>query len=87
MKKTIVYDAIQDPKIHKEVQQALAKTSDLIVGKHSIGEEEQKEYVEKIITRISNPKLEDVVERVGHAPLRKLSRVVRFMGPALELAE
>ena len=87
MKKTTVYDALQDPKIHKEVRQALAETSELIVGKHGFGEEEQKEYVEKIITRISNPYLEDAVERVGRAPLRKLSRKERFIGPASELAE
>jgi mannitol-1-phosphate 5-dehydrogenase len=55
MKKTIVYDLLQDSKIHEEVRRALAETGDLIVGKHGIGEEEQKEYVEKIITRISNP--------------------------------
>jgi mannitol-1-phosphate 5-dehydrogenase len=87
IKKTTVYDALQDPKIHDEVRQALAETSELIVGKHGIGEEEQKEYVEKIITRISNPHLEDAVERVGRAPLRKLSRKERFIGPASELAE
>lgn len=87
MKKATVYDALQDPKILEEVQQALAETSELIVGKHGIGEEEQKEYVEKIITRISNPHLEDAVERVGRAPLRKLSRKERFIGPASELAE
>ena len=52
-----------------------------------IGEEEQKEYVEKIITRISSPHLEDAVERVRRAPLRKLSRKERFIGPASELAE
>jgi len=42
------------------------------VGKHGIGEEEQKEFVEKIITCISNSHLEDAVECVGRAPLRKL---------------
>jgi len=31
--------------------------------------------------------LEDAVERVGRAPLRKLSRKERFIGPAAELAE
>jgi mannitol-1-phosphate 5-dehydrogenase len=87
MKKTTVNDALQDPKIHEEVQQALAETSELIVGKHGIGEEKQKEYVEKIITRISNPHLEDAVERVGRAPLRKLSGKERFIRPASELAE
>jgi mannitol-1-phosphate 5-dehydrogenase len=85
--KTTVYDALQDPKILDEVQKALAETSTLIVGKHGIEEQEQKSYVEKIITRIGNPHLEDAVERVGRAPLRKLSRKERFIGPAAELAE
>jgi mannitol-1-phosphate 5-dehydrogenase len=87
MKKTTVYDALQDQKIVDEVHKALAETSELIVGKHGIKEDEQKEYVEKIITRISNPHLEDAVERVARAPLRKLGRKERFIGPASELAE
>ncbi|KAG0649468.1 Mannitol-1-phosphate 5-dehydrogenase [Hyphodiscus hymeniophilus] len=86
-KKTTVYDALQDPAILDEVRKALAETSTLIVGKHGIEEGEQKSYVEKIITRIGNPHLEDAVERVGRAPLRKLSRKERFIGPAAELAE
>ena len=86
-KKTTVYDALQDPNILDEVRKALAETSTLIVEKHGIEEQEQKAYVEKIITRIGNPHLEDAVERVGRAPLRKLSRKERFIGPAAELAE
>jgi hypothetical protein len=35
-----------------------------------------------IVTRISNPYLEDTVERVGRAPMRKVSRKERFIGPA-----
>lgn len=86
-KKSTVYDALQDSRIIDEVRRALAETSTLIVGKHGIHEQEQKDYVEKIITRIGNPHLEDHVERVGRAPLRKLSRKERFIGPASELAE
>jgi mannitol-1-phosphate 5-dehydrogenase len=86
-KKTTVYDALQEPAIVDEVRKALAETSTLIVGKHGIEESEQKAYVEKIIKRIGNPHLEDAVERVGRAPLRKLSRKERFIGPAAELAE
>ena len=86
-KKTTVYDALQDPKILDEVNKALAETSALIVGKHGVEAKEQEEYVSKIITRIGNPHLEDAVERVGRAPLRKLSRNERFIGPAAELAE
>jgi mannitol-1-phosphate 5-dehydrogenase len=33
MNKTTEYDALQEPKIHKEVRQALAETSELICGK------------------------------------------------------
>jgi mannitol-1-phosphate 5-dehydrogenase len=86
-RKTTVYDALQDPAILAEVKKALAETSSLIVGKHGIEEGEQQEYVNKIITRIGNPHLEDAVERVGRAPMRKLSRKERFIGPAAELAE
>jgi len=85
--KTTVYDALQDKNIVKEVRKALEETSSLIVAKHGIPAEEQKQYVEKIISRIGNPHLEDAVERVGRAPLRKLSRKERFIGPAAELAE
>ncbi|OBT88183.1 hypothetical protein VE02_02431 [Pseudogymnoascus sp. 03VT05] len=86
-KKQTVFDAMQDPRILKQVRRALAETSSLIVGKHGIGADEQSEYVERILLRISNPHLEDSVERVGRDPLRKLSRKERFIGPATELAE
>lgn len=85
-KKTID-EALDDKEIREIVHNCLAETSHLIVNKHSIGKHEQKEYVDKIIKRISNPMLKDIVERVGRAPLRKLSRKERFIGPAYELAE
>ena len=79
--------ALDDKEIHDIVRECLAETSHLIVNKHGITVQEQKDYVEKIIKRISNPHLEDVVERVGRAPLRKLGRQERFVGPAHHLAE
>ena len=85
--KATVDEALADTEIRAIVHDCLAETSHLIVNKHSIGKHEQKEYVDKIIKRISNPMLKDVVERVGRAPLRKLSRKERFVGPAFELAE
>ncbi|KAK1749476.1 mannitol-1-phosphate 5-dehydrogenase [Echria macrotheca] len=86
-RKSTVYDALQDRSIQEEVRKALSNTAELITQKHGIDEEDQKEYVEKIVRRISNPHLEDSVERVGRAPLRKLSRKDRLIGPAAELAE
>jgi mannitol-1-phosphate 5-dehydrogenase len=85
--KRTVYDALQDKAIMTEVRRALEETSKLIVDKHGIDEDAQREYAAKIIRRIGNPHLEDAVERVGRAPLRKLSRKERFIGPAAELAE
>ncbi|KAG5984954.1 hypothetical protein E4U55_002361 [Claviceps digitariae] len=86
-RKRTVYDALQDKDIMSEVRGALMETKNLIVSKHKFEEEDQAAYVEKIIKRIGNPHLEDAVERVGRAPLRKLSRKERFIGPAAELAE
>ena len=85
--KRTIAEALEDKEIHEIVHECLAETSHLIVNKHGIGVQEQKDYVEKIIQRISNPHLEDVVERVGRAPLRKLGRQERFVGPAHHLAE
>ncbi|OHF00454.1 mannitol dehydrogenase domain-containing protein [Colletotrichum orchidophilum] len=85
--KRTVYDALQDKAIMAEVRKALEETSNLIISKHGIDEQAQREYAAKIIRRIGNPHLEDAVERVGRAPLRKLSRKERFVGPAAELAE
>jgi mannitol-1-phosphate 5-dehydrogenase len=82
-----IHEAMADKHIHDIVRACLQETSHLIVTKHGISVQEQKDYVEKIIKRISNPYLEDVVERVGRAPLRKLGRKERFVGPAYELAE
>ena len=85
--KALIHDAMTDKEIHDIVRDVLRETAHLIVNKHDISAEEQNEYVEKIISRISNPALEDKVERVGRAPLRKLSRNERFIGPAAHLVE
>ncbi|EXJ80025.1 mannitol-1-phosphate 5-dehydrogenase [Capronia epimyces CBS 606.96] len=82
-----IHEAMEDPEIKQEVHEALEETAHLISGKHDITEEEQQKYVDTIVSRISNPHLEDVCVRVGRAPLRKLSRNERFIGPAAQLAE
>ncbi|KAE8390822.1 mannitol-1-phosphate 5-dehydrogenase [Aspergillus alliaceus] len=85
--KKMIAEALEDPEIRETVHKVLEETASLIVSKHEISEQEQKEYVDKIVNRISNPYLEDNVERVGRAPVRKLSRKERFIGPASQLAE
>ncbi|KAL5359829.1 mannitol-1-phosphate 5-dehydrogenase [Aspergillus floccosus] len=85
--KKMIADALADDEIRSMVHKVLDETASLIVSKHGIPENEQKEYVDTIIGRMSNPYLEDNIERVGRAPLRKLSRRERFVGPASQLAE
>lgn len=82
-----IHEAMADPEIKQEVYDALEETAHLVTNKHGIAPEEQEEYVNTIITRISNPSLEDVPVRVGRAPIRKLGRKERFIGPAAQLAE
>jgi mannitol-1-phosphate 5-dehydrogenase len=82
-----IHEAMEDPEIKNEVHEALEETAHLIINKHGITKEAQEEYVNTIITRISNPHLEDVPVRVGRAPIRKLGRKERFIGPASQLAE
>jgi mannitol-1-phosphate 5-dehydrogenase len=79
--------SVNDPEIHEKVRAALKNTANLIVKAHGVDAKEQNDYVEAIIKRISNPALEDKVERVGRAPLRKLGRKERFINPASQLAD
>jgi len=87
MKIPTIDKAMANKEIHDRVRDALKDTAALIVHAHDgIEADEQADYVEKIIKRISNPALEDKVERVGRAPLRKLGRKERFINPASQLA-
>ncbi|GAB3528404.1 mannitol-1-phosphate 5-dehydrogenase [Arthrobacter monumenti] len=82
-----VAESMADPKVSAAVRAVLEETKALLVAKHGLDASEQEAYVQKILKRFSNPHLPDTVARVGRAPLRKLGRHERFVGPAAELAE
>lgn len=82
-----ISDAMSDQDVAEDVRAVLEETKQLLVAKHGFSADEQEAYVQKILVRFSNPHLPDTVTRVGRAPLRKLSRHERFIGPAAELAE
>ena len=82
-----ISEAMADPRVFAKVAAVLQETKSLLVAKHGFAEADQEAYVQKILTRFSNEYLPDTVVRVGRAPLRKLSRHERFIGPAAELAE
>jgi mannitol-1-phosphate 5-dehydrogenase len=82
-----ISDAMADEDVAADVRAVLDETKQLLVSKHGFSYDEQEAYVQKILARFTNPYLPDTVHRVGRAPLRKLSRHERFIGPAAELAE
>ncbi|MCA4134886.1 mannitol-1-phosphate 5-dehydrogenase [Arthrobacter sp. M4] len=82
-----ISEAMAEPGVAGKVRSVLDETKQLLVAKHGFPEPEQEAYVQKILGRFSNPYLPDTVTRVGRAPLRKLGRHERFIGPAAELAE
>lgn len=82
-----IAEALSQEEIQRKVAAVLAETKQLIVEKFDFDPQVQQDYVEKILTRFQNPELPDTTDRVGRAPLRKISRNERFIGPAAELAE
>lgn len=82
-----ISDALEDPDVQRKVAAVLGETKQLLVDKFGFEPEVQQAYVDKILHRFANPFLPDTVERVGRAPIRKISAPERFIGPAAELAE
>ncbi len=82
-----IADAMADAGVAAKVRAVLEETKQLLVTKHGFDDAEQEAYVQKILQRFTNRHLPDTVVRVGRAPLRKLGRHERFVGPAAELAE
>lgn len=82
-----ISDALEDEAVHQKVAAVLDETKQLLVEKFGFAPEIQQAYVDKILKRFANPSLPDTVERVGRAPIRKISANERLIGPAVELAE
>ncbi|MGP5251203.1 mannitol-1-phosphate 5-dehydrogenase [Brachybacterium sp. JB7] len=82
-----IAEAIADRAVAQQVEAVLGETSALLVAKHGFAEDDMASYRTKVLGRFANEALPDPVERVGRAPLRKLSRHDRIVGPSAELAE
>ena len=79
---TTVDEAVRDGEVHETVRGALwGEAGAALIRKHGFDAGEYEKYVEQIMERFANPRLKDVVVRVGREPLRKLSRGDRLLGP------
>jgi mannitol-1-phosphate 5-dehydrogenase len=82
-----VVEAMSDAEVMDMALQALAETSAALIHKHGFDPQLHKLYVEKTLSRLSNPAIDDEIVRVGRDPIRKLSRFERLIGPAAYHAE
>lgn len=81
--KTIA-EAIENKKIKEQVLGTLQETGEVLIKKYGFNEQQHLEYIQKIISRFSNPHIIDDVQRVGRSPIRKLGKNDRLIAPALE---
>jgi mannitol-1-phosphate 5-dehydrogenase len=73
--------ALENEEILEDVRGALKEGGAALVKKHGLDAKEHERYVEHVLARFTNPRLQDDVERVGRQPLRKLAKGDRLLGP------
>lgn len=84
---TTILEAISDRDIEEHLRHVLSETGELMVTKWGFDAQEHQQYIDKIIGRFKNPKIDDDIKRVARTPIRKLGNQERFIKPTLELAE
>lgn len=77
-----IHETMQDQHIYDVVRGALQESGDALIRKYQFERAAHMEYIEKVLSRISDPSLDDSVVRVGRQPLRKLVKADRLLGPA-----
>ena len=74
-------ESIADPGIHAIVKEVMQQSGAGLVRKFGFDPAAHAEYIDTILKRFSNPYLEDVCDRVGREPLRKLAPNDRIILP------
>jgi len=82
-----IHAALEEPAVREVASGALEETSSLLAHEHGFDPGELEAYRSKVLARFENPRISDEVTRVARAPIRKLGRDERFVGPSLRLLE
>lgn len=80
--KETIAAALADKAVLAGVKAALAETAGYLIQRYNMDAEKQQDYIDTILERFRNPYLEDMIVRVGRAPLRKLGPQDRLIAPA-----
>jgi mannitol-1-phosphate 5-dehydrogenase len=78
---TYIHEAVTDPAIQEIVRSVMHQSGAALIKKFGIDPEYHANYVDIIISRFSNPHLQDLVARVGSDPVRKLGGNLYFAYP------
>lgn len=77
-----ILEAAADPVVAAEVAAALEEASRALIRAYGFDEAEMRAWNETVVANLTNPLLEDTLERLGKDPIRKLGREDRLVGPA-----
>ncbi|KAF0823862.1 mannitol-1-phosphate 5-dehydrogenase [Cytobacillus firmus] len=82
--KETIDQTLADWDIFKQVQATLGETGAYLIDRYDLNPDEHQKYIDKIIGRFENARLNDGVTRVGRSPIRKLGPEDRLVRPALQ---
>lgn len=82
--KETIDETLADGDIYKQVQATLGETGAYLIDRYDLNPDEHQKYIDKIIGRFENARLNDGVTRVGRSPIRKLGPEDRLVRPALQ---
>jgi mannitol-1-phosphate 5-dehydrogenase len=82
-----IKDAMENPEVFDIVKNTLQETGSVLVKKYNFNSDEHFKYIEKIISRFTNPYINDEIPRVARGPLRKLGRNDRLVNPSIQYLE
>ena len=77
-----IHEAMRDPEIRQVVSGSLDECSAMLIRRHNLAPEEQKQYAAKVLRRFECVALPDPVIRAGRDPKRKLAHDDRLIKPA-----
>ncbi|WP_209121028.1 mannitol-1-phosphate 5-dehydrogenase [Alkalihalobacillus sp. BA299] len=79
-----IKEAMECEEISQAVKETLKETGTVLVNKYNFNSNEHQKYIEKIVSRFTNPYINDEIPRVARGPIRKLGPNDRLISPAIQ---